>query len=466
MVAEAGPRADTVELTVIAKLDRVEITPTSVEVGALGDTATFTATGRDPRGGAVTGLTFTWSVVNGGVATSLGDGRFRALTNGSTNVGVTATRPAPAPGAGAPAASEPAAAGASAPAAVNGPVSASAGLTVRQQVETLTVPATASVGVGGTTTVLATARDRRGNVATNATFQWTSDNPAVAAASGTAASTTITGVAVGTTVVRVTANPGNRTASVDVTVSETPVGGGDLIVLADVNYFDGANTAQHQNFIRNLVTNGDRDRVVLYFGHNSWLNGAGGVSYMQATHDYIVGLGYTVDVITSGSPGGLTMPDDASLFAFVMPQTGWVEADVDDMIAYMEAGGRILLIGENNNDLFDATNARVQEIINAVGSQAILVDGCLTGAAPAAVADPITLDVASLTMNCSSIFTDLGATDLSLFAQSGQTVVARIGVVGREPLSPTPTVAPEAGAAALPGSDPTRAPTPAGAGAH
>ncbi len=77
-------------------------------------------------------------------------------------------------------------------------------------------PATCTLSVGGSCTVVATPRDASGNALTGRTTAWTTSNAAIATVTSTGS---VTGVAVGSTTI--TATSEGKTAAVDVTVAAT-----------------------------------------------------------------------------------------------------------------------------------------------------------------------------------------------------------------------------------------------------
>ena len=85
-------------------------------------------------------------------------------------------------------------------------------------IATLTLPATATITTGGTTTPTLIARDAQGNILSGRAVSWVSLAPAVASVSQAGV---ITGVGVGTTTV--TASAEGRNASIAVTVTLVPV---------------------------------------------------------------------------------------------------------------------------------------------------------------------------------------------------------------------------------------------------
>lgn len=86
IVAEAGPHADTLEVTVLALPVRVVVRPDTVLVEELGTTVGFTASVEDERGEPVERDEVEWSVDDPTLAESLGGGDFTALATGETRV--------------------------------------------------------------------------------------------------------------------------------------------------------------------------------------------------------------------------------------------------------------------------------------------------------------------------------------------------------------------------------------------
>ncbi|MEX2528963.1 MAG: Ig-like domain-containing protein [Gemmatimonadota bacterium] len=86
MEAAAGPRADTVTIIVTPRVDGVQVTPGDAVVDALDETVPFQAQAVDPRGDVIPGTVFSWTVGDPAVAEHMGDGVFRAVGPGSTEV--------------------------------------------------------------------------------------------------------------------------------------------------------------------------------------------------------------------------------------------------------------------------------------------------------------------------------------------------------------------------------------------
>ncbi|MHB1191759.1 MAG: hypothetical protein ACYC6F_01835 [Longimicrobiales bacterium] len=214
--------------------------------------------------------------------------------------------------------------------------------------------------------------------------------------------------------------------------SATPSSGaGEVIVLGDINYwgsYGSLGSANNREMTRNFVTNAGRTRNVWYRGHNSWLvaNGYGADSYFGETTTYIRStLGMTLDIVETGSTGSLSIPADAASFWIWMPQATFNSADIAAINGYLAAGGRVILIGENDYSGFDLANARVQELMNALGSNGIYIDGCLYGFTSEITPDPLMQDVAAINTSCTSYFVP-NAGDQALVRQGGRPVVMRL----------------------------------------
>ena len=167
---------------------KVDVSPGSANI-FVGKTATFTATPKDVDGATVTGKSIAWSSSDQSIAT---------VSNGV----VTAVKPG----------------NATITAAV-GSVQGTATVAVAAPVASVEVtPATPSVVIGGTTQLTATLKDAGGNVLTDRTVTWTSDNDLIASVSSTGLVTT---KSVGTATI--TATVEGKSATAKVTITPVPV---------------------------------------------------------------------------------------------------------------------------------------------------------------------------------------------------------------------------------------------------
>jgi hypothetical protein len=200
--------------------------------------------------------------------------------------------------------------------------------------------------------------------------------------------------------------------------------------VGDINYWGSGSSVQSANnreMTRNFVTNGTRTKTVWYHGHNAYNKSLySAMGYFGQTYTYITGtVGQTMDVVTTGTTGSLSIPDDVASIWFWMPQAAFDAADVAELKRYLGAGGRVILIGENNNSVFNLTNQRVQELMNALGSAGVYNDGCTSGATSDISSDPLMKDVTSIYTRCTSYFTP-GEGDVPLANQSGNPIVLKL----------------------------------------
>ena len=428
----AGP-AGVAGVSVVAMLV-VDLPPATVTVEptfhlftALGLSVRFKATVMD-AGGALLDDPVSWSSTASGVASVDSDGQVTAVGSGRAEIEAAA-----------------------------GEVKGSADVTVFQEVEQLTIDPTEFVlSVGEQADLMVSALDAQGQPVTGVEILWQSGDGAVASVVPSGSNkATVTGVGGGTTTIRAVSRSGKAAEAAVLVLGGG--GDGDFIVMADINLFSDS---RYDLLIRNLSENGERQRVVWYEGHDALLSlstshGPYAAGYIENTLDM------TLHVVTDNELGFLEdiNPEEVASLWLVSPQASFTEEELTLLLAYMEGGGRVIIIGENSGSGFDATNARQQELIFALGSDMVFTDGCINGLALPVIEDPITRDMTSLQMRCSSTYTNLGEADQALFQYDGQIVIARVGIGTRRPL-PTLRVAPSVSVPTIPGYDPTLGPPP------
>jgi uncharacterized protein YjdB len=155
----------------------------------VGSTQQLTATTRDANGTVLNGVSINWSSSSSSIAAVNQSGLVTGVAAGSATI-----------------------------TASSGSVSASVPVTVSAPttgtVQTISVsPSTATLNVGGTTSLSATARDGNGNVLTGVPITWQTGDGTVATVSS---SGVVTGVAPGS--VAITARSGSVTGSATITV--------------------------------------------------------------------------------------------------------------------------------------------------------------------------------------------------------------------------------------------------------
>jgi uncharacterized protein YjdB len=171
-----------------ATITRIDVTPQTADV-FVGKTATYTATAKDADGATVTGKTIVWSSSNTTIATVSG-GVVTAVGPGSATIRATV-----------------------------GAVEGQAAVHVFAPVATVElVPATATIIIGATQQLTATLKDAAGNVLTDRTVTWTSDNDLIASVSSTGL---VTSKSVGSATI--TATVEGKSATAKVTITPVPV---------------------------------------------------------------------------------------------------------------------------------------------------------------------------------------------------------------------------------------------------
>ena len=415
IVAAAGPRADTLALSVRQRLAAVDLSPDSLLARAVGDTAVFQASGLDPRGDPIAGVSLAWDVADPTIARHVGGGRFETLRHGSTTVSVTAS-----------------AAAASSPdgtAAQN--LTATAKLVVLQGIFALTVsPEELSIrALNRIATLTADARREDGSPFEDPELSWRSTDTDVATVDGTGR---VRSVAEGSAEIIVSAD--GLEAAATVTVTDEGGGGSELIVTADVDLFStaGGGAAGNQQLARNLAANGDRPYVIWYIGNGSYFTSETAArSYWAPLVSVIESqLGLTLMVVGDNELGLLAgiPPEDVASVWVPMPHSHFTESQLDQVEGYLATGGRVVLFAEHSG--FEQVNTVVQSALFRLGSDATVTGACLLGTALPVPDDPLTTDIEGVGLNCSSWFT-LGEADGPLFTSEAQVVIFRAGLGGR-----------------------------------
>ncbi len=168
---------------------RVIVSPSSVSLDE-GDVVQLTADVQDASGTSLD-VAVTWSVADPSVATVDATGRLTAISSGATTVTASA----------------------------DGKQGGSS-VTVSKKISTITVTGDASIRVGETTQLTATAYGPTGAVVST-TFTWTTSDPTIATVSSAGL---VTGIAGGTA--NITASAKSASGSIAITVSTTGGGGG------------------------------------------------------------------------------------------------------------------------------------------------------------------------------------------------------------------------------------------------
>ena len=190
LTATAGSATASAEVAVEQSVAEVAVAPATHTLVAFGDTARFVAEARDGNGHAVTGAEFVWSVNDESIVTVDTGGLVTAAANGSAQV--TAT---------------------------SGSQTASAEVTVEQQVAEVSVtpPPRSLEAFGDTVSLSAGAVDANGHEVAEAAFTWMSDDPLVAVVDRAGLVT-----AVGNGTAEIAAAVGAVSGTVALTVAQQP----------------------------------------------------------------------------------------------------------------------------------------------------------------------------------------------------------------------------------------------------
>lgn len=209
VATEAGGTKDSSHVFVIQRVSSISVTPNPVQ-RYLGTNQTFTASGADARGNAMSGLTFTWSQSD------------PSITNLNANTGAASMI----------------AIGTDTIKATVGTVVGKALLTAKTAITKITVtPAGITLtALQQTQAYSATAYDTLNNAMSGITFAWTSTNPSVASVPGTPGTTqTATALANGTTAITATAQGASGASTLTVAQALVTIAAGPNPTAVGVN---------------------------------------------------------------------------------------------------------------------------------------------------------------------------------------------------------------------------------------
>ena len=187
ITAISGAQTAAAAVTVTQVAASIELSPTSLVLVSIGDTATLSATVKDAAGSVVVGATVSWSSTAQGVATVSDAGLVTAIGNGTATI-----------------------------ATVSGSANGTASVAVTQVASTVELSPSSLefVSIGATATLSATVKDAAGVTIDDAPVTWSSSNTAVVTVSSAGL---VTSVAVGTATITATSGSLSATASVAVT---------------------------------------------------------------------------------------------------------------------------------------------------------------------------------------------------------------------------------------------------------
>ncbi len=308
ITATSGSASASATVRVDQEVNTVAVTRTEASLAALGDTVRLTAEALDANGQPVVGAEFSWGSSDSAVATVDASGLVTAVANGSATI--TAT---------------------------SGSVSGIASVVVAQEVSAVAVtPDTATVLVGDTLRLAATATDANGQVVTGVAFAWASGDTAVAVVD---ASGLLTGVGAGQAQVTATAAGVTGRAQLTVvapvptTIAVTP----DTVVLTAVGQTEQLTAQVHDQLGRVMdgipVAWSSADTTVAVVGSAGLVTAVGGGAATvtgragEAFGDAFVTVMQSADSVTVTPPADtIALGDTLRLVAKAYDESGHVVA--------------------------------------------------------------------------------------------------------------------------------------------
>ncbi len=308
ITATAGDASGNAAVTVAQEVGAVAVSPAADTLVALGDTVRLVAEATDANGNAIAGAEFSWESSDAAVATVDATGLVAAVANGDATITATA-----------------------------GDASGSATVTVAQEVSAVeVVPDTATVLVGDTLRLAATATDANGQVVTGVAFAWASGDTAVAVVD---ASGLLTGVGAGQAQVTATAAGVTGRAQLTVvapvptTIAITP----DTVVLTAVGQTEQLTAQVHDQLGRVMggipVAWSSADTTVAVVGSAGLVTAVGGGAATvtaqagEASGDVFVTVMQSADSVTVTPPADtIALGDTLRLVAEAYDESGHVVA--------------------------------------------------------------------------------------------------------------------------------------------
>jgi hypothetical protein len=234
-----------------------------------------------------------------------------------------------------------------------------------------------------------------------------------------------------------------------VVINPVPTAGADMIVINDMNVFDGTAMTDPNNqlFVHNLVTftsSGSRNagtRVVYDRGRNSPCFGDGECGDQQQViiDSVITAAGFTIEKIDTVGDFSSIAPDVKVIFLW-NPLVAYTTAEVNSFKQFAGQGGRIIFVGEYlgfyGQPGIDLENGLLGQLGAQLTNTGASID-CGYVVLPQASLRPhqITTGMTDLTIACAS-YMNPGPNDFALFYDTGDTLV--LGGAAKIDLTPLP----------------------------
>jgi hypothetical protein len=166
---------------------------------------------------------------------------------------------------------------------------------------------------------------------------------------------------------------------------------GTILLSGDSNTTDNLGVAgNEQLFFSNVLGSGTTVRV-LDFTDAGY--GSAGNTDTEVNNFYNSLAGKT-STLVSGTVTAATLAG-ANLFVVPLPDDNFSAGEVTAILGFLNGGGTLFLLGENNNVVFNTPNGAINQLLNDLGSTMDLVPAALSGPGTFAV-DPFTAGLTDL----------------------------------------------------------------------
>jgi hypothetical protein len=244
------------------------------------------------------------------------------------------------------------------------------------------------------------------------------------------------------------------TGCAKVVLSAIPTGGGDVIVLNDINLFRSeADTPNNRLFFQNLAqfpTNGVRGTqvgVLMHRGHSSVCGTDQACSETSTAplNETLTQAGFTITNEDNTQATITAIPASIKVIFLWTPTVAYTNAEINVLKAFAIQGGRIVFVGEWDSYYTAAGIATENAFFASMGAQMTNTGGaldCGSVTLPAASLRPhqVTTGMTGLTIACASQVVP-GPNDYPfLYDQTNTVVLGAVAKIDFTPLPPDPII--------------------------
>jgi PEP-CTERM motif len=164
---------------------------------------------------------------------------------------------------------------------------------------------------------------------------------------------------------------------------------GTIVVSGDSNFTDSLSAANNNGrFLLNVLAGGNAV-AVLNFTNGSFGSASNTDDEVNAFYGAQAGVTST---LVSGTVTAATFAGGVDLFVVALPDDPFTAGEVSAISSFLSAGGNLLLFAENNNAVFNSTNAALNQLLADLGSSMAIVPAILSN--PGVVTpDPFTAGI-------------------------------------------------------------------------